>query len=182
MPPTDITKILSDAQLQKLKAGYSLAAMRGGAQYALADARFPAARPLVDALYDRFYTDEEQPLFVDGTLKKKTRVVDLELNNAVRELILVGILSAYGTTFQYVVHAYWCLMVGVTVEGIANSILLSANYSGAPTWANGVSTLQQLLELLAKLADEGRTSSAEVMGALQLTFGSGNVLITHVPS
>lgn len=178
MPPRDITKILSDAQLEKLRAGYSLAAMRGGAQYALADARFPGARGLVDSLYDRFYTDKEQEWFFDATLYDQKRVVDLELNNATRELILVGILSAYGNTFQYVVHVYWCLMLGVTVEGVANAILLSANYTGAPTWANGVSTLQQLLELLAKCADEGKTSSAAIMGAVQLTFGTGNELIT----
>lgn len=176
--PTDIQTILSDAQLQKLRAGYSLAAMRNGATHALADARYPGARGLVDALYDRFYPDQEQELFFDATVYDQKRVVPLELNNATRELILVGILAAVGNTFQYVVHVYWCLMLGVTVDGIANTILLSANYTGAPTWANGVSTLEQLLTLLGRCADEGKTSSGEIMGALQLTFGTGNELIT----
>ena len=179
MPPQDLTTILNKKQLKALRKGYSLDAMAAGARYALADARFPPARPLIDALYDRFYPTKDSPLFFDGVeVVDKGRPLPLELNNATRELVLVGILAANGQTFQLVVHMYWALMCGASVEAIANTLLLSANYTGAPVWANGVSSFQVLLELLARLVEEGKTSSAQVMGALQLTFGTGNVLVT----
>ncbi len=175
MPPRDLNTILDKKQLQALRKGYSADDLVNGAKYALADARFPAAKGLIDALYDQFYPDHAEPLFFDRyELAQRGRPVPLELNNATRELILVAVLGATGQPFQLSVHIYWALMCGATIDAIANTLLLSANYTGSPVWANGVSTFQQLLEELAILADAGKTSGADVLGAFQLRFGTGN--------
>ncbi len=175
MAPRDITTILSASQLQELRAGYSLADLIAGATYALADARFPPARATIDALYDHFYPDPEAPLFFDGyTLEQDDRAIALELNNATRELLLVGILAATGDPFQLSVHIYWALMCGASPTAIANALLLSGIYGGIPGYANGISTTQQAFEELASLADAGKTTAAEVLGAFQIRFGTGN--------
>lgn len=185
-----VEDILSSAQLETLRAGYDRAAMNAGAKYSLATNRFPLAAPLVDGTLGTYFPVQPEdaddadwrffPVHVRDAAAKAAKKgsqsapgqpVELQLDMAARELVLIPVLAVAATPFEAATHIYWGLMEGLTPRAIANALLLCGFYRGVSTWSNASSVLENTLTLLAAQADAGKATSTDIVVALGKRFG-----------
>lgn len=130
---SDLTSLLSDEALEKLRGGFSEAAMVQGAA-ASVGAFDAAAGPWVRFVADGLYTSARQaPL-------------DRE-----RCLLMYGATSS--DTLILAIHSYWALMLGLTVGELLQIVLLAGNYAGVNVYTEGSQTVQKVLTALAGAAD-----------------------------
>lgn len=154
MGPADVTTLLSDEQLDLLRAAYDADAMNAAARAATA-LPWPPAAPFADFLINRFYTGDAWP-------------------PARRELVLIalGAANLVGNGRTFAVHLYWGLMEGLGIGEIADTLLLVGAYAGIDRYSSAMRVLRLLLDQVLRPAasDGGDATSAGVMRALGGVF------------
>ena len=139
----DVRSLLTEAQISVLRQGYSRAMMNVVATKLVA-APYPPVAGLVAFAGDRFY-NEAPPV----------------LGHADRERVLIGIFAAgRRPAFALAVHAYWGLMEGLTVDEIAEIIVLASLYGGIDVLTDSMRTLGDSLRQMAKAAEAGGDAAA----------------------
>jgi alkylhydroperoxidase/carboxymuconolactone decarboxylase family protein YurZ len=135
---SDFTTQLTAAQLATLKGGYSRTVMDTVATTIVSGA-YPPSQGLTAFAGARFYNDNPPTL-----------------DPANRERCLLALFcGGRRPTFAIAVHIYWALMEGVSVDEIAEIILLSTLYGGIDVLTDGNRTLTVTLQMLATAADAG---------------------------
>lgn len=135
---SDFVTQLTAAQLATLQAGYSRTVMDAVATQ-IVSGPYPPAAALTAFAGARFYND------APPTLSPANR----------ERCILALFAGGRRPTFAVAVHIYWAMMEGVSVDEIAEIILLSTLYGGLDVLTDGTRTLSLTLVELAKAADAG---------------------------
>jgi alkylhydroperoxidase/carboxymuconolactone decarboxylase family protein YurZ len=150
----DLSALVSTDTLQRFKESYSPAFMLAASRAAVA-APHPAASGLVEWVMGYLY---------DG----------VHLKPVDRERTLIAVLASQSTSssFTLAVHLYWGLMEGLPVAEIADTLCLSATYTGLPHYAAGLTTFQKTLQVLSSLsvALDGKLDPKTVVSALRIAF------------
>lgn len=135
---SDFQTQLTAAQLATLQGGYSRTVMDMVATKIVSGA-YPPSAGLTAFAGERFYNDAPPTLAP-----------------ANRERCLLALFCAgRRPTFAVAVHIYWALMEGVSVDEIAEIILLATLYGGIDVLTDGNRTLTMTLTTLAQVADAG---------------------------
>jgi hypothetical protein len=155
MPNADITKILTDADLTVLRAGFSEAFMREGARNALIN-RFPRCEELINADLDLFYADDygDRP----G-----------ELGANVREKVVLTALAVSGNWDMAAIHIYWGLCLPkapLSPAQLGEVILLAGSYSGVQVISMGLARIAQVFGVLQQAVAHGATRSDQIVALL----------------
>jgi alkylhydroperoxidase/carboxymuconolactone decarboxylase family protein YurZ len=147
--PPDVRALLTDDELAKLRAGFSNDAMLAGARGS-SIAPFPPAQPWVQFLLDYFYGAG------DGGREPWPATE--------RELFLLGLLSSrfMGRGLDLAIHVYWGLMAGLSVQRIADALLLTGLYCGVESYTNSLGVLRGVLGLLKDAAGKDPSTGAVV--------------------
>jgi hypothetical protein len=159
--PTPILDILSDSDLSYLRSQYDEQKMVDTAK-TFGSALYPNAAPWVDFLTDYFF----QPPLPKPPNRSALSALD-------REVLLVGLLTAkfQGTGAFLCIHFYWGLMVGMSVQQVADSIMLSSMYSGINVNNAAMVTFDRLLHLLKGFCSPQQQADAvTVSTAILKTF------------
>lgn len=171
--PPDVTTILGDADLDRLRAAFRVGAT-GDSPGALAKhadanfgavaqsvllARFPAAARYVESIGDYFYDD------------------DTELASRNRERVVIATLLSHANDGGYFLclHLYWALMVGLSVKQVAWTIVLASAYSGIDRYTLGMTLLSDVLGVLQSQLATGRDEDVApmaIVGAITTTFAA----------
>ncbi len=171
--PPDVTTILSDADLDRLRTAFRVGATgdtpAAVAKHADANfgtvaesvllARFPPAGQYVRSIGDYFYDD------------------DTELASRNRERVVIATLLSHANDGGYYLclHLYWALMVGLSVKQVAWTIVLTSAYSGIDRYTMGMTLLGDVLGVLkGQLAsgDESAIAPLTVVGQIGSTFAA----------
>jgi alkylhydroperoxidase/carboxymuconolactone decarboxylase family protein YurZ len=135
---SDFQTQLTAEQLAALQGGYSRTVMDAVATK-IVSGPYPPSAGLTAFAGERFYNDKPPTL-----------------SPANRERCLLALFAGgRRPTFAVAVHIYWAMMEGVSVDEIAEIILLSTLYSGLDVLTDGNRTLTLTLGELAKAADAG---------------------------
>jgi alkylhydroperoxidase/carboxymuconolactone decarboxylase family protein YurZ len=163
---TDVTGILTAEELEQLRKNYDSAAIVSASMDSIVGA-YSGAAGFMDVLSKQFYTDPSQPRSEPG-------VSSLSFDPAARERILIAVLTIRlgGQGRFLAVHLYWGLMVGLSVQEIADQLLLIGMYVGLPNFTASIATFQTLLkELKACVADGGDSlKSLTILGKMGTWF------------
>jgi hypothetical protein len=155
MANADITKILTDAEIAALRAGFSEAFMREGARNALIN-RFPRCEELINADLDLFYADDygDRP----G-----------ELGANVREKVVLTALAVSGNWDMAAIHIYWGLCLPkqpLSPAQLGEVILLAGSYSGVQVISMGLARIAQVFGVLQQAVGAGATRSDQIVALL----------------
>jgi alkylhydroperoxidase/carboxymuconolactone decarboxylase family protein YurZ len=94
-----------------------------------------------------------------------------QLSDADRERCLIALLTSRGGADNLATHIYLALMEGVSVEEVANVIMLAAIYSGVDRFTTALSAYITTLKTLVALVDGGKALNAPaVIGELRIAF------------
>ena len=131
---SDLTQILTAEDVELLRKNYSAAAMNAGATAAVAGP-FPPGAKWADFVLDTFY---QTPIM--GTTE--------------RERVVIALLA--GSPFDakaLKIHFYWGLCEGLSVQSIAEVLLLTGTYMGLSAYKQSLSLLGETLgKLKAQIA------------------------------
>jgi alkylhydroperoxidase/carboxymuconolactone decarboxylase family protein YurZ len=92
-----------------------------------------------------------------------------------RELCCLTVLTALKSPSELAVHVYWGLMVGLTVNQIADAIFLGGNYGGVSAYSQAVKAATVTLQTLATLATSA-TSGGASPDAVKQALSASKVL------
>ncbi len=155
MPNSDVTLILTDAEVATLRAGYSNAYMQAGARDALI-AKFPRSAPFVNAIIGAFYEDDYG-----------AKPPELGANS--REKIVLSILATTHDWAMMKVHVYWALCLPgdpLSPAQIAEVAYLTSAYTGVDVLSNALTTSGQTFHILKGCVAAGKSTSQDVIPAL----------------
>jgi alkylhydroperoxidase/carboxymuconolactone decarboxylase family protein YurZ len=163
---TDVTGILTAEELEQLRKNYDSAGIVSASMESIVGG-YSGAAGFMDVLSKQFYSDPSQPRTEPG-------VSALSFDPAARERILIAVLAVRlgGQGRFLAVHLYWGLMVGLSVEEIADQLLLTGMYVGLPNFTASIATFQTLLkELKACVAAGGdNLKSLTILGKMGAWF------------
>lgn len=152
-PPnaSDVRRILGDAQLAQLRAQFKNEDMVTMARGASVDV-YPPTSAFPTLLLD--YYDSAGGGSMAGAAEPMTP--------GERELVLLGVTSSKieGRGMNLSIHVYWGLMVGLSVQRVADVLALSGVYNGMQVYTCAFSVLKHSLETLASATVEGADLSA----------------------
>lgn len=151
----DIRSLLSDDQLQSLRAAYQPRVMDAIATQLVA-APYPPITTMVTFAAERFY-NQAPPV----------------LSPLDREKCLIGIFAAgRRPSFALAAHIYWGLMEGMTVEQCEEIVMLAALYGGLDIFVDATRVVSETLQRLAASADQGAEASSPrvILPALVAAF------------
>jgi len=156
MQAAGVCDILSDDDLALLRGYYDPSQMIAAATKATVGA-YPDAGGLIDFLNRNFF-DTASPWQPD-----------------LREGALITLLSVHthGEGLLLVVHYYWGLMAGLTVNQICQLLLLTGIYTGLPNFTEGVNTLKTMLIVLKQEIDKddpARLNSLSLVATFSKVF------------
>ena len=146
----DVTTILSQADIDALKARYELTVMLGASRAAVA-APYPPSKDYVEWIIKNLYEG--------GSVAPRDR-----------ERTLIALLASQSTghSLMLAVHLYWGLMEGLSIAEIADTLALSGVYMGLPHYTAALGTLTGTLKILGDLVARGADlDSRSVVGALK---------------
>jgi hypothetical protein len=149
----DITLILSDAQVAKLRADYVAEVMLASGRNSVANA-FPPAAGYVHWVIGHLYDP--------ATMPPKER-----------ERCLIALLAQSDpASFTLAIHVYWGLMEGLSVTDILTTLALTGAYAGMQRYATGQATTRRALATLAKLlaTPDARLDPGSIVLALVQEF------------
>jgi len=106
-----------------------------------------------------------------GDLPSDTRSTREALSVQDRERCLIALLCSRGVPETLAVHIYLGLMEGISVEEVANILMLTGMYTGIDRFVTGLATELTALKALGELVDEnGRLDAAFVLNRLKDRF------------
>jgi len=169
-PPTDITNLLPDEALARLRAAFNTASYPGQtletpdgrfgmyAQGVLVS-RFLPARRYVEVIGDYYYDDHK------------------ELGPTNRERVVLASLLAHANDGGYFfsLHVYWSLMIGLSPREIGWVIALCSAYSGIDRYTLGTTITWEVLSVLKAQAEKGDAAALAptvIVPILAQTFAS----------
>lgn len=152
----DVREILSDDALAALRGAYDRNIMVHVAT-TLTMSNYTDSKDWFDFLAARHYrADDARP----------------GMNDQDRERCLIAVFAAgRRAPFALASHVYWGLMEGLSVDDVADIILLSSAYAGVDVFADGMFTLGETLRVLAALANKGGDSLSPVAALTTLVNG-----------
>jgi hypothetical protein len=128
----DITRILDDDAVARLRASYAPDFMLASGRNSVANA-FPPAAGYVHWVIDHLYDP--------ATMPPKER-----------ERCLIALLAQSDPgSFTLAIHVYWGLMEGLSVTDILTTLALTGAYAGMQRYATGQATTRRTLATLGKL-------------------------------
>lgn len=130
----DITEILSEAQLDKLRASFKESTMSSIATSILI-AEYPESERYVNAIHDSLF----------GAGPDGTEPPLAGLSHKERETSLIVLMAAQRTTFELAIHIYWGMMNGLTQDEVAGLLMLCGVYAGIGAQTTGLQTMRQTL-------------------------------------
>lgn len=153
MTDTLPTMMLTQEHIAVLRDGYQAETMKAASKGAVVNRHSVGGAyvvPFVDILYNE----------------------DL-MSGKDRERCLIALLSTNGDVMTLSVHIYWGLMEGLSLEGIAQTLMLAGGYTGIATYVKGLMTMEKACASLAALIDEdpSANSSTDVLKHLIATLG-----------
>jgi hypothetical protein len=150
----DLSTLLSADTIGRFRKNYSPAFMLAASRAAVA-APHPPASGLVEWVMGYLY---------DG----------VHLKPIDRERTLIALLASQSTSgsFTLAVHLYWGLMEGLPITEIADTLCLSATYTGLPHYAAGLATFQKTLQVMSSLSvvPDGKLDPQTVVSTLRIEF------------
>ncbi len=152
-----IPDLLTPTALKALRAAYSRAIMNQVATTVVASPYAPS-KAFVGFAGDRYYQGEPSATVTSP---------------ADRERVLIGIFaSGRRPSFALAVHIYWGLMEGLSVDAVADTLLLAGTYGGLDVMSDSFFTCSETLRLLQRFADEGgaATNSGVLLQKLVAAF------------
>lgn len=177
---TTVDEILTKAQIEAFRSGYSNAWMNNAAYGAVAGS-FLQAGPTEELVIATWTTPRwagaptQGPATLPpaGTPIAAVPSMPTELPPRERERVIIALLTANPISSMFLaIHLYWGLMEGLSPVEMAWVQLLTGTYAGIDKYSNGVSVLAQTLSAMAALnaAAPTKTSSQDVFNALAATF------------
>jgi len=148
MSDADVRKILTDEELERVRAGFDSAAMWNSARTAVV-LPFPPTEHWLGFLGEELYNPER-------------------FDPAQRERVLIGIFAGRPEKLTLSVHLYWGLAEGLSVDEIARTLALAGMYTGIGNYTLSIGFLRQTLTALKGLCaeQEGPIGNAAVFQAL----------------
>lgn len=146
----DLLTVLTDADLETLRANYSYATMEAAFTKSVIAPYGPGGQ-WVSAQTDHFYAGEADD--------------SLSLPALDREKCVLALLAGRGGT-ELAIHVYWSLALGLSVQGLLDIFFLAGTYGGVPAYKTGLDTLAKVLPALKVAVDEGKADTASVLGLL----------------
>ncbi|MFO0607588.1 MAG: hypothetical protein U0324_30775 [Polyangiales bacterium] len=129
---TDISQLLDDAAVARLRAAYAPDFMLASGRNSVA-AAFPPAAGYVHWVIDHLYDPAVMP-------PKE------------RERCLVALLAQSDPgSFTLAIHVYWGMMEGLSASDVLTTLALVGAYGGMQRYATGQATTRRTLTTLAKL-------------------------------
>jgi alkylhydroperoxidase/carboxymuconolactone decarboxylase family protein YurZ len=156
MASTDVREILTEAELTRLRDAFDLETMLVGARNS--SAAYPPASTWNTWILDRFYEA--------GSEDNGLAAID-------RERTVIALLTAEQSGLYLAIHVYWGLATapGLSVNEIAQTMLLVGSYRGIDSFNAGLKVLQKTLgELKTLAAGEADPTADLVVGALARAF------------
>lgn len=141
-----LENLITDSQVTVLRQGYDDIEIYGLAMAALAGP-FPQAEPWVSASGSYFFAS------------------DRNMGSTHRELCILSTLTAMRCPDQLVVHVYWALMVGLTVNQVADAIFLGGHFGGIAAYNSATKAAMVALGSLAGQADAGKADPSTLLSA-----------------
>ena len=157
----DVTKMLTERELEVLRGGYDAQLLSDLATKALVS-KFPASGLWVGTIQKILFQDPDnggRPL--------------LDLGARERELCLITLLSAQAMGLELAVHIYWGLMEGLDPSQIAALVTLVGVYAGLDRFNAALGVMTSTMRALCECAERGRATVPEVVPALLAAFSAG---------
>jgi alkylhydroperoxidase/carboxymuconolactone decarboxylase family protein YurZ len=147
--PNDVTQILTAGELDQLRRNYDAAAIEMASKVSIMGC-YAGAVGFIDVLDKQFYAAPSQRHSEPGARAQS-------FDPAARERILISVLTIRrgGQGRFLAVHLYWGLMAGLSVQEIADQLLLIGMYVGLPNFTASIATLQALLKRLKESVAAG---------------------------
>jgi len=154
---SDVTGILTPAQLEQIVAGYDEAFMNAAAESSIIGRYAPSAG-LVRFVGDRYYR------------------APYSFPPREREMVILTTLSARSPGGLFLaIHVYWALALETAPDRIANTLLLAGSYTGLPDFTASITSMETVLLVLKRLAETepiGPVRSRDVIPALAAAWRS----------
>jgi len=138
----DLTQIISTPQLALIRAAFDTGVMDTVLAQSL-PSDSPNSQGYVTAIKNALTTN----LPADITPGPRLRLSQMD-----RERVLVAILASRSDRLNLAVHLYYALAIGISVDEILHVLLLTAIYSGLPTFANALDLARDAFNVLANLS------------------------------
>ena len=152
----DVRGILSDEALEALRGAYNRDIMIQVAT-TLTMSNYTDSKGWFDHLSERHYS---------ASPDRKG------MSDHDRERCLIAIFAAgRRAPFALASHIYWGLMEGMSVDDVADTVLLASAYAGVDVFADGMFTLAETLRVLNHLAAKGGDSLSPVAALTTLVNG-----------
>lgn len=143
----DLTQLLGDRPLARLRQAYSPEVMRTAMLRAIGEG-YPPLHTWNEAIAKTFY-DTAEPL-----------------SAANRERCLIALLTQTGPQLSLAIHVYWGLMEGLSAAEVCHIVGLAACYGGVPRLALGLPVVERTLQILSSLPDESVDSQSVLLALL----------------
>lgn len=88
---------------------------------------------------------------------------DKNMGPSHRELCALSILTSMRASEELVIHVYWGLMVGLSVNQIADAIFLGGHFSGVAAYNGALKVAKVALANLAAQAEAGRADPKNLL-------------------
>jgi len=162
----DITEILSEDDLERLRASFDEATMSATASAVLI-AEYPESQLYVTAIHDSLFgagPDGTEPPLAGLSAKE-------------RETSLIVLMAAQRTTFELAIHIYWGLMQGLTQDEVAGLLMLCGVYAGIGSQTTGLQTMRQTLTGLKQaVLNDGDSPSKGDQDPLEVITVLGSIV------
>ncbi len=131
----ELTAILTDDDLTRLRAGYARDRLAAAAENTFASA-FPPARRFAAAITDSFYGASP------------------ELAPRDRQLVMLATLADLADV-NFRTHVYLSLMEGLSPQEVVNAVYLVALYRGGRLWTAATGAMEAVFSALKTASGEG---------------------------
>ena len=166
----DITEILTEAQLDRLRGSFSESTMSNVATSILIS-EYPESERYVTAIHDSLF----------GAGPDGTEPPLAGLSHKERETSLIVLMAAQRTSFELAIHIYWGMMNGLTQDEVAGLLMLCGVYAGIGAQTTGLQVMRQTLSGLRtavlnaeenppQAGDEDPLSVVPVLGSILAEF------------
>lgn len=154
----DVTQMLSDQQLCRLRSGYDAELLSDLATQTVVQ-KFPASQVWISTI--------QRILFKDPANGNRPL---LDLSAKERELCLVTLLSAQAMDLELAVHIYWGLMEGLEPKELAALITVVGVYAGLDKFNSALDVMTKTMHALDKVASSGACQVPDVIPAIVGAF------------